>query len=83
MKRSRIEKDEGDDDSLSGGVGIPSPGSIRVTQVSKHFNTFFFNITDLVAVSNGEPKPSEKSDCSNESDFELMNALCYCRNERP
>ena len=42
MKRSRIEKDEGDDDSLSGGVGIPSPGSIRVTQVSKHFNTFFF-----------------------------------------
>ena len=31
-KRSRIDDDE--DDLLSGGVGSPSPGSIRVTQVS-------------------------------------------------
>ena len=33
VKRSRVDNDD-DSDSLTGGVGAPSPGSVRVTQVS-------------------------------------------------
>lgn len=41
IKRSRVDDDEAGDESVSGGrLGVPSPDSIRVTQVSVLQNNY-------------------------------------------